>query len=140
MKFRTKIQLTLLAGALATACPIVGQAAATEYAKTDVVLRSGPSALFPAVGTVLAGSRVHMYGCTKQIRWCDVRVCGRRGWIPSGDVDIEYHRQRMPISTYVHVAEKPAIAVVSFDIDTYWSQNYSQLYFYDEIGNWRTIN
>ncbi|MFK0165007.1 SH3 domain-containing protein [Rhizobium sp. NPDC090279] len=140
LKFQAKITRTLLVSALAMTCPIIAQAAAIGCAKSNVVLRSGPNTRFPAVGMVLAGSRVHIFGCTREIRWCDVTISGRRGWMPSAEVDIEYRRRRLPISIYIRIAQKPDIAIVSFDIDTYWSRNYSQLYFYDEIANWRNIN
>ncbi|AYG68533.1 MULTISPECIES: SH3 domain-containing protein [unclassified Rhizobium] len=140
MKFRAEVKQVFVASALAMTCPVVVHATAMEYSKTNAVLRSGPGDRFPAVGMVMAGSRVHMFGCTKEFRWCDVTVSGRRGWMPSADVDVEYHHQRLPMPSYVRIAERPGIAIVSFDIDSYWSRNYSKLYFYGEIENWRNIH
>ncbi|NLS18727.1 SH3 domain-containing protein [Rhizobium sp. P40RR-XXII] len=140
MKFPAEVKQILLASVLAAAYPMVVHAAVMEYSKTDVVLRSGPNDRFPAVGMVMAGSRVHMSGCTREYGWCDVTVSGRSGWMPAADIDVEYNHQRLPISRYIRIAERPGIAVVSFDIDTYWSRNYAQLYFYTEIGIWRNIH
>ncbi|MGG6892498.1 MULTISPECIES: SH3 domain-containing protein [Rhizobium] len=140
MKVESGIQRALFAAALATASLAFVHSAAAGYVRTNVVLRSGPNAHVPAVGMVLAGSRVHLYGCEKDYRWCDVSVAGRRGWMSSRYVNVAYHDETVLLPTYIRMMQGPNIAVVPFNIDSYWSSNYSDLYFYNEIGTWRNVD
>ncbi|MFJ6321648.1 MULTISPECIES: SH3 domain-containing protein [unclassified Rhizobium] len=140
MKRQSRTQKALLAIALTMASILFAYPAAAGYVPTNVVLRSGPSAQVPAVGMVLAGSRVHLYGCEKGYKWCDVRVAGRRGWMSAHYVSIAYRDSMVLLPTYVQMTQKPDIAVVPFNIDSYWSNNYSDFYFYDEIGTWRNVD
>jgi len=139
MKVKFRVERGLFATVLTAASFVFAHSAAAGYVSTNVVLRSAPSARVPAVGMVLAGSRVHLYGCAKGYTWCDVKVAGRRGWMYSRYISVAYHNALVLLPTYVHMVERPDIAVVSFNIDSYWSSNYSDFYFYDEIGTWRKV-
>lgn len=140
MNRQSRTQKVLLAIALTMVSLLLAYPAAAGFVRTNVVLRAGPSVQVPAVGMVMAGSRVHLYGCESGYKWCDVRVAGRRGWMSSHYVTIAYRNSMVLLPTYVQMTQKPDIAVVPFNIDSYWSRNYSGFYFYDEIGTWRNVD
>ncbi|PYE86515.1 SH3 domain-containing protein [Phyllobacterium leguminum] len=57
--------------------------AANALVTTDLNVRSGPGAGYPAIGMFPNGSRVNVGGCTSGYGWCQVNYGGMTGWASS---------------------------------------------------------
>jgi len=55
--------------------------AATAVASASLNVRSGPSTKYAVVARLPAGAAVHVIGCTRSLRWCDISYGGIRGWV-----------------------------------------------------------
>lgn len=65
-----------------------GASALDGVTLNDATMRLGPAADFPLVGTVPAGEKILIDGCTEGKGWCVAQFDGRHGWIPAESVDI----------------------------------------------------
>jgi uncharacterized protein YraI len=130
-------QKLILAAMLAGAALFNSQSAiAGSYAVTEINMRAGPSTHYPSIGILPEGISLHVFGCTKGYRWCDVEASGRRGWVSAAYIDVDYDAHRVRVPVYVREVDEPTVPTVSFNINTYWSSHYSDYEFYHEMNSW----
>ncbi len=115
-------------------------ALAGSYAAVEINMRAGPSTRYPAIDLVRGGMPLNVLGCTNGYRWCDVEASGRRGWVSGAYIEIEHDTQRLRVPAYVQVVHEPVVPTVSFSINTYWSEHYSDREFYSEIHDWDEVD
>jgi uncharacterized protein YraI len=75
----------------------------------NVNMRAGPDRVFPLVAWLPAGTRVRVFGCTSNWRWCDVARGRDRGWVHSA---------------YLSNVSRRGTPVISFSIGPYWDLHY----------------
>ncbi|HEY8333977.1 MAG TPA: SH3 domain-containing protein [Tardiphaga sp.] len=103
------------------------------YSGVNLNIRSGPSARFPAVGRVVAGSSLTIHGCVARYTWCDVNAAGVRGWVSGAHIQFVHEARRVYVPAY---AAQSQIPVVTFDVGNYWHDYYRDYSFYGEIDRW----
>ncbi|TWD48563.1 uncharacterized protein YraI [Agrobacterium vitis] len=131
----------LLAAAIASVTLLVNTSAqASSFTAVEINLRAGPSTRYPSLDVLPEGTPLHIVGCTKGYRWCDVQAAARRGWVSGAYIDVEHESQRMRVPAYVHVVHEPVIPTVSFSINSYWSDHYADRDFYDDIDTWDDVD
>lgn len=79
----------LLAGFVLVGSAGLAQAEMSATTATDIEVRSGPGAEFPAVGVATRGSEATLDGCIEGSRWCRVDVNGMRGWVYAQSLSVE---------------------------------------------------
>jgi uncharacterized protein YraI len=78
------MKAVLRAAILAVSVLATGAAqAATALVTTDLNVRTGPGAGYPALGMFPNGARVNVGGCTSGYGWCQVSYGGLTGWASS---------------------------------------------------------
>lgn len=103
------------------------------YSVVNLNIRSGPSIRFPAVRRLAAGSSLTIYGCLANYRWCDVSASGVRGWVSGAHVQFVHEARRVYVPAYAAQSEIP---IVTFNVVSYWHDNYRDYGFYGEIDHW----
>ncbi|MDE1898141.1 MAG: SH3 domain-containing protein [Xanthomonadaceae bacterium] len=124
------LKSALLAVALLTALPAL---AADGYVNGYVNLRAGPDTRYPRIMTLRPGTAIAVYGCLDNWSWCDVGTQGERGWIAGDFVQYPYNNQRVVLSTY---GARIGIPIVSFVLNAYWGDHYSNRSWYGERQRW----
>jgi hypothetical protein len=77
-----------------------------------------------------AGDGVTIYGCLSGWSWCDIGWRGNRGWAAGQYLQVVYHNQRGPITSYGGYIGLPFI---TFSLDSYWNNNYRHRNFYGQM-------
>jgi uncharacterized protein YraI len=103
------------------------------YSGVNLNIRSGPSAKFPAVGVLGAGSELTIHGCVKEYRWCDISASGMRGWASGAHIQFLYENRRVYVPAYAAQVEIP---IVTFHVSDYWNTYYRDYSFYSEYDRW----
>ncbi|ABD88281.1 SH3 domain-containing protein [Rhodopseudomonas palustris] len=103
------------------------------YSGANLNIRSGPSTRFPAVRRLAAGSALTIHGCVANYKWCDVSASGVRGWVSGAHVQFVHDARRVYVPAY---AAQSQIPVVTFNIGSYWRDNYRDYGFYGDIDRW----
>lgn len=103
------------------------------YTSVNLNVRSGPSARFPTVGRLVAGSSLTIYGCVARYTWCDVSASGARGWVSGAHIQFVHEARRVYVPAY---AAQSQIPVVTFNVGNYWHDHYRDYSFYGEIDRW----
>jgi uncharacterized protein YraI len=103
------------------------------YSGVNLNIRSGPSARFPAVGRLAAGSSLAIHGCVARYTWCDVSASNVRGWVSGAYIQFVHETRRVYVPAY---AEQAQIPVVTFNVSSYWRDNYHDYGFYGQIDSW----
>ncbi|HYD18821.1 MAG TPA: SH3 domain-containing protein [Patescibacteria group bacterium] len=106
-------------------------------ASTSLNVRAGPSANYPMIGRIRAGSPLNVRGCVRGYAWCDVSTGGFRGWVPAKYIRGSYNRRTDNISVLGRLL---GLNVVSYDEPTYWGQNYYSQDFYRTKYGWNDNN
>src|ERR1700692_1992509 len=125
------LRTAILAGlglGLATLTPAA--AATSAFVSVTISEWAGPSTYYPVVYVIPAGATVTMYGCLPGGTWCDVSYAGDRGWVPGTYLEAYYESQ--PVFVPYYVAEI-GVAIVSFEIDTYWNNCYRDRPFFANV-------
>lgn len=134
-------RIVIHAVALACAAFIGKQAAhAGSYAAAEINMWAGPSTRYPFIGSLPEGTSLHVFGCTKRFRWCDVEGGGRRGWVSAAYIDVAYDTRRVRVPMYVRDVDAPMAPTISFNISTYWSSHYSSCDFYEDVDTWDDLD
>jgi len=113
------LRLTLLLGLLAV---LPGLALAQgAVVNRNVNMRAGPDRVFPLVAWLPAGTRVRVFGCTSNWRWCDVASGRNRGWVHSA---------------YLSDVSRRTTPVVIFAPGPYWDMHYRGRPWYGSRSQW----
>lgn len=119
---------------------LVGLAAGAAQAQviattsTNVYLRAGPAAEYPAVGLMPQGLEVSVQGCLADYTWCDVSAVGYgRGWAHASLLNQPFGGGNAPLA---EVAPRLGIGVVGFALLDYWLDHYRDKPFYAERRRW----
>jgi uncharacterized protein YraI len=124
----------LSAGAFVVALALPGSAIAQTVETTaDVNMRAGPSTRFPVVTTIPENRQVQVFGCDRNLDWCDVAWRGNRGWVFSEYLEVGDQRRRGPIGEIGRLLGLPFAA---FDPEGYWDRHYRDRPWYDERQRW----
>ncbi|MEO8224780.1 MAG: DUF6600 domain-containing protein, partial [Gammaproteobacteria bacterium] len=132
-----KIYMTRLAAAavvLIAAISFSGAADAQQvYATTTVNLnqRAGPDTRYPVLVVVPQSAPVTLFGCVRNLTWCDGSYRGYRGWFSARYLTIPYRNTRLSVASYVRYAYLPTVA---FNIDRYWDRYYRDRPFYAQLS------
>jgi uncharacterized protein YraI len=126
--------LYLLTAAL-VAVPTVVSSQQLAYTSKEVSLRAGPSRDYPVVAVLGAGTTMTIFGCLQDYKWCDVVVGGSRGWVYSRNIVYPYLGQNVPVMSY---GSTIGLGIVSFSIDSYWSNYYTDYPWYPLRQNWNS--
>jgi uncharacterized protein YraI len=98
---------------------------------------AGPDEDFPRVAYLRRGTRLEVRGCIERYDWCDVQW-GRhrddRGWV-NEDAIAFYYRGRSWRSYDYFRFRRPAIVI--WDIDRYWYENYRGERFFRQRDSFR---
>lgn len=131
----------IFASAIVAAVVVGSQSAqAGSYAAAELNVRAGPSTRFPSLGVLPEGAPIHVFGCTRGYRWCDVQAGGRRGWVSAAYIEMDYEARRVRVPVYVHQVSEPVVPTVSFSVESYWPSHYSGYDFYDERDTWDDVD
>jgi uncharacterized protein YraI len=103
------------------------------YSGVNLNIRSGPSARFPAVGVLGAGSPLTIHGCLSRYTWCDISASGVRGWASGANIQFVHEARRVYVPAY---AAQVGIPIVTFNLTSYWHDYYRDSSFYGEIDRW----
>src|SRR5512143_391847 len=107
--------------------------AAPGIVTASVGLRAGPGPGFPMVDRIPAGGRVDIHGCLRGDAWCDVSWSDDRGWVSSQYLEYLYRNGYVYLPDYVDEIDVP---VVSFVLDSYWSNYYAGRPWYHRRAHW----
>ena len=107
--------------------------AAEGYVNGYVNLRAGPDTRYPRIMTLQPGTAIAVHGCLDNWSWCDVGTQGERGWVAGDYVQYPYNNQRVVLSTY---GARIGIPIVSFVLNAYWGDHYSNRSWYGERQRW----
>ncbi|MEN5145540.1 MULTISPECIES: SH3 domain-containing protein [Brevundimonas] len=103
------------------------------YSVANLNIRSGPSARFPSVGVLGAGTVVTVHGCVSRYRWCDVSASGIRGWTSGGQIQIIDDERSVYLPSRTGAVWVPEI---TFEINSYWRDHYRDHDFYGDAEDW----
>ncbi len=103
------------------------------YSGVNLNLRSGPSARFPVVRRLAAGSVLSIHGCVARYTWCDVSASGVRGWASGAHIQFVHEARRVYVPAYAAQAQIP---IVTFNIGNYWHDYYRDYSFYGDLDRW----
>lgn len=133
---------SLILAAAIVGSALLGNASAQagSYAPAEISMRAGPSMHYPSIGILPEGTDLNVLGCANGYRWCDIEASGRQGWVSGVHVEIDHDAQRLRVPAYVHAGREPVVPVVSFSIDTYWSDHYVDRGFYGEIDSFDDVD
>jgi uncharacterized protein YraI len=130
MKLRTLLASAAFLGALA----VPGLAAAANaYTTGNVNQRAGPSTNFPRVTTIPAGVAVTIFGCLRDLGWCDTSWRGQRGWVSARYLEYLYGGRRVVIADY---GLRVGVPIISFHFGNYWDRYYSDRHWYRDRPWW----
>lgn len=118
---------------LAAAAFIPGVANAQQvYANTTVNLnqRAGPDTRYPVLVVAPRGAAVTLFGCVRNLTWCDGAYRGYRGWFAARYLTIPYRGTQLSVASYVRYAYLPTVA---FNINSYWDRYYRDRPFYAQL-------
>ncbi|ENN87899.1 hypothetical protein RHSP_48953 [Rhizobium freirei PRF 81] len=90
----------LLAGLALVGSAGLAQAEMSATTASDIEVRSGPGAEFPAVGVATRGSQATLDGCIEGSRWCRVDVNGMRGWVYAQYLSVEQNGERVVVQDH----------------------------------------
>ena len=118
--------------AAATSIPSVANAQQI-YANTTTNLnqRAGPDTRYPVLVVVPSGAAVTLFGCVRNLTWCDGSFRGYRGWFSARYLTIPYRNTRLSVASYVRYAYLPTVA---FNINSYWDTYYRERPFYTQLN------
>ncbi|MCJ8520311.1 uncharacterized protein YraI [Pseudorhizobium tarimense] len=131
-----KKYLSIAAAALVSAVslPSLADAAVRGVSTGNVNMRSGPSTSYPAVTVIPEGSPVTIYGCMRNVNWCDVAFSGGRGWVSGNYVRAAYQQRRVEVEPRYY---RPlGIPTVTFELGNYWDRHYRGRDFYRDRDRW----
>jgi uncharacterized protein YraI len=124
----------LAAAALVGAMMVPGiAAAANAYTTGNVNQRAGPSTNFPRVSTIPAGVTVTIFGCVRDLGWCDTSWRGQRGWVSARYLQYLYGGRRVLVADY---GPRIGIPIVAFQFGNYWGRHYSDRPWYRDRPMW----
>ncbi|MGH6865526.1 MAG: DUF6600 domain-containing protein [Methyloceanibacter sp.] len=103
------------------------------YPVTDVNLRAGPGTEYPIILTVSYQEPITIVGCLADHTWCDTVYQDQRGWMSAVYLAGLYEGEYYPLRDY---APSMGFEVVTFDVDAYWGEYYSDRPFYQERSRW----
>jgi uncharacterized protein YraI len=126
---RTLVAALVLAAALPTAAAIAQPIEANVT--TNLNQRAGPGIRFPVLVVVPAGAPVTLFGCVRDLSWCDGAYRGTRGWFSARYLRIPYRNTSLTVAGYVRYAYLPT---ASFNIDSYWSRYYRERPFFAQLS------
>ena len=114
----------LLAGAALVGTLVVPSiaVAANAYTTGNVNQRAGPSTNFPRVSTIPAGVAVTIFGCLRDLGWCDTSWRGQRGWVSGRYLEHLYDGRRVVVADY---GTRIGVPIVSFNFGSYWGPTMS---------------
>ena len=107
------------------------------YTVSNSVLRTGPDLAYPPIMTVPRGSRLTIYGCLSDWRWCDVSWHGERGWIAGNLLEYDYAGRRVYIPDY---GAQIGMPILIFGFDSYWNRHYRDRDWFRHRAHWRHIH
>ena len=129
-----KVSALLAGAALVGALVVPGVAsAANAYTTGNVNQRAGPSTNFPRVSTIPAGVAVTIFGCLRDLGWCDTSWQGQRGWVSGRYLERLYDGRRVVVAEY---GERIGVPIISFHFGNYWDRYYSDRSWYRDRPRW----
>lgn len=126
----------LLAGAALVGTLVVPSiaVAANAYTTGNVNQRAGPSTNFPRVSTIPAGVAVTIFGCLRDLGWCDTSWRGQRGWVSGRYLEHLYDGRRVVVADY---GTRIGVPIVSFNFGSYWDRYYVDRSWYRDRPRWK---
>jgi uncharacterized protein YraI len=118
---------------LVAAAAVPSTASAQQvYANTTTNLnqRAGPDTRYPVLVVAPRGAAVTLFGCVRNLTWCDGAYRGYRGWFSARYLTIPYRGTQLSVADYVRYAYLPTVA---FNINTYWDRYYRERPFYTDL-------
>ena len=112
--------------------PAVASAATTAYTSRTVNMRAGPGTDYPVVTRIRDDSRLRVYGCVRDYRWCDASYRGIRGWVNSARLEFAYQGRRVLVPANYRYFDAP---IISFNFG-YWDRYYQDRPFFRERSRW----
>ncbi len=110
-----------------------GASAQQVYANTTTNLnqRAGPDTRYPVLVVAPRGAAVTLFGCVRNMTWCDGAYRGYRGWFAARYLTIPYRGTQLSVASYVRYAYLPTVA---FNINSYWDRYYRDRSFYARLN------
>ena len=131
---RRFIERTAVVGLVLAAAAFVpsGANAQQVYANTTTNLnqRAGPDTRYPVLVVAPRGAAVTLFGCVRNLTWCDGAFRGYRGWFAARYLAIPYRGTQLSVASYVRYAYLPTVA---FNINSYWDRYYRDRPFYAQL-------
>jgi uncharacterized protein YraI len=132
MKMKHGAAAAAIIGALA----LPGAAFAQDaFATTDLNMRAGPGPEFPVVGAIGPDEGVDILGCTESGLWCDVTAGAGRGWAYAEYLSFDLEGERVIVP---NVGTRVEVPTASYQVETYWDENYRDRPFYGERERYMT--
>ena len=128
--FRSAAAAFLVAAALLVPGTAVAQQVGA-HVTTNLNQRAGPGTRYPALVVVPKGAAVALFGCVRDLTWCDGAYRGNRGWFSARYLRIPYRNTSLTVASYVRYAYLPT---VSFNIDSYWDRYYRERPFFAQLS------
>ena len=129
-----KVSALLAGAAFVGALMVPGVAsAANAYTTGNVNQRAGPSTNFPRVSTIPAGVAVTIFGCLRDLGWCDTSWQGQRGWVSGRYLERLYDGRRVVVAEY---GARIGVPIISFHFGNYWDRYYSDRSWYRDRPRW----
>lgn len=124
-------------GALALA--VLGSPAAAAAETTALVVRSvnvraGPHQSMPSVTTLLTGTRVTLFGCLPNWRWCDVQSGSNRGWVYTRYLSVPFEGSAR---TIIDGGPNLGLPAIGFELGPYWDEHYQRRFWYAQKAAWQ---
>ena len=119
---------------VAAALLVPGTAVAQQvgaHVTTNLNQRAGPGTRYPALVVVPQGAAVALFGCVRDLTWCDGAYRGNRGWFSARYLRIPYRNTSLTVASYVRYAH---LSTVSFNIDSYWDRYYRERPFFAQLS------
>jgi len=107
--------------------------AANAYTTGNVNQRAGPSTNFPRVSTIPAGVAVTIFGCLRDLGWCDTSWHGQRGWVSGRYLERLYEGRRVVVADY---GTRIGVPIISFSFGNYWDRYYRDRDWYRDRPRW----
>jgi uncharacterized protein YraI len=125
-----KILLAAAAAALATTASPALARQSQGYAIRATAVLAGPDRRYPRVVRLRTNASLMIYGCLRDRSWCDVGYQSGRGWVPGGDIVIDYRGRRRGIGAGM------GISILAFSFGSYWDSYYRSQPFYAQRPRW----
>ncbi len=119
---------------VAAALLVPGTAVAQQvgaHVTTNLNQRAGPGTRYPALVVVPQGAAVALFGCVRDLTWCDGAYRGNRGWFSARYLRIPYRNTSLTVASYVRYAH---LSTVSFNINSYWDRYYRERPFFAQLS------